>query len=389
MNQSLNHDRDRNHLFPVVNDWLFWAHAGVSVLPQVARDALITYAHHASANAQEDEAVWKEVGQARSRAAELIGAHPSEIALLGPTALGLSLVANGWPWETDDEVVYYADDYPANVYPWLALKDRGVKPVPLPVERLGEVTWEAVERALTPRTRMVALASCHYLTGYRIDIDTIGKNLRERGVLFCLDGIQTLGAYPTSVKWVDFLSADSHKWMLGPVGAGIVYVRAEHHERLRPTLLGAWNVRSPDFVAQSDIAYYDGARRYEPGSLNIPGIYAMSASLGLLLETGIERIASRIGQLHERINREMLARGFAPPECMRLAGAEHRSGIISFTHPSVSVDSCYRTLAEKRVRVSMRQSRAGTPFLRCSPHFYNTSEEIDRFLRILDREEEV
>ncbi len=382
--QPLNDERWRREQFPIVRDHVFLAHAGVTALPQVARKALADYADYAAHTGQEDDEIWRRIAGARKRAADLIGAQAQEMALLGPTALGLNLVANGWPWESGDEVIYYADDYPANVYPWLALKERGVTPVPLRTERLGEVTWAAVERTLSPATRMVALASCHYLTGFRIDVDEMGRKLHERDILFCLDGIQTLGAFPTSVEHVDFLSADSHKWMLGPVGAGLFYVREAHHERLKPTLLGAWNVVSPEFIAQDHIAYYAGARRYEPGTLNIPGILAMDASLELLQDVGIDAVADRILALRAALLEALRERGFACPPCMREAGEKRQSGIISVTHPTLNMPELFKRLTASHIRASLRCSRDGTPYLRFSPHFYNTPEELNRTVAGID-----
>lgn len=380
----LNDETERRRAFPVLEHHVFLAHAGVCPLPRVAQEALTAYAHYGAQHGQNDETLWRQINGARRTAAELIGAQASEIALLGPTALGLSLVANGWPWVDGDEVVYYADDYPANVYPWLALRERGVRPVALAVEQPGAITWEAVERALTPRTRMVALASCHYLTGFRIDVDGIGRRLRERGILFCLDGIQSLGAFPTSVQWVDFLSADSHKWMLGPVGAGIFYVRREHHDRLKPTLLGAWNVESPEFVAQPNIAFYDGARRYEPGSLNFPGILAMDASLRLLLDLGIETIADRLLTLRARLCELLGGHGFRLPPALEAADPRHASGIVSVTHPKSDLRPVVAGLARDGISVSLRAARDGTPHLRFSPHCYNTDGDLDRVEAVLN-----
>ena len=168
----------------------------------------------------------------RGLAADLIGAKAKEIALLGPTSLGLSLFANGIDWRSGDEVICYKDDYPANVYPWVELQRKGVKIRFLEPEEPGAITPELIESSIGPETRLVAVASCHYLTGYRIDIDAIGKMLKDRGILFALDGIQTCGAFPTSVKNVDFMSCDAHKWLLGPMAIGIVYVKEENFEKL-------------------------------------------------------------------------------------------------------------------------------------------------------------
>jgi len=257
----------RHRLFPVTQQRIFLAHAGVAPLPGPTVDVLKHEAERASI-AQESADYMAEVETIRRVGARLINANSDEVALLGPTSLGLNLVANGLQWKQDDEVIFYPDDYPANVYPWQALAEKGVRVIPLQPERVGEITPELVLKALSPRTRLVALASCHYLSGFRLDYEGIAEELNRRNVLFCLDAIQSLGATTVDVRHIDFLAADSHKWMLGPLGAGIFYVKRRHFDLLRPTLLGAWNVRSPGYVAQPGIAFEDSARRFEPGSLN-------------------------------------------------------------------------------------------------------------------------
>jgi cysteine desulfurase/selenocysteine lyase len=221
----LNDEALRRAEFPVVNPGIFLAHAGVTILPQRVVRTMQDYLQHCCDEMQEYPAAWRAVNETRVVAAKLIGAQASEISLLGPTSVGLSLVAAGLDWQAGDEVVCYAEDYPANVYPWRDLERQGVIVREVQPPSPGAITVEVVERTLTAKTRLVALASCHYLTGFRIDVDAIGKMLHERGILFCLDAIQTLGAFETRVDHVDFLSADSHKWLLGPMSAGIFYVK--------------------------------------------------------------------------------------------------------------------------------------------------------------------
>ncbi len=374
----------RRREFPVTAHRIYMQHAGVCPLPRCASEAMIRYAEQGSIDNQELE--WQEdrIHAARASAAALIGAKSQEIALLGPTAVGLSLVAGGLDWRAGDEVVYYADDYPANVYPWRDLERHGVRGVTLTPNAPGQISWDAIESALTPRTRLVSLASCHYLAGIRIDVDTIGRNLHERGILFCVDGIQTVGAFPMCVEHVDFLSADSHKWMLGPAAAGIFYVREALQERLRPVLLGSYNVVSPEFVAQPAIEYYPGARRYEPGMLNLPGITGMDASIRMLLELGVDAIAARLLRLSGALAERLQSRGFV------LYGREAKwaddlapSAILSARHPERDSASLHAYLAKENVSVSLRQNRAGESFIRFSPHFYNTEEEIDRVVQLL------
>jgi cysteine desulfurase / selenocysteine lyase len=321
------------------------------------------------------------IQRTRESAARLINASPDEIALLGPTSLGLSLVANGITWVPGDEVVCYLDDYPANVYPWMNLRDKGVQIRFIEPAHVGELTVEALQRVLTPKTKLVAFASCSFLSGFRIDIAAIGQLLRERGILFCLDAIQTLGAFPTTVEYVDFLSADAHKWLLGPLAIGVVYVRKELFEVCRPTLLGAWNLKAPNFVAQNQIEFVEGAQRYEPGVLNLPGVAGMKASIDFLLEIGIDKIAQRILSIRSRLVSGLTELGFT------LLGENnapmHQSGIITVTHPTRNVISEHKRLLENGIVCTPRQDRQGNQYLRFSPHFYNSEDEIDRVLDVL------
>jgi cysteine desulfurase/selenocysteine lyase len=379
LEEILSDEARRQREFPVTAHRVYMAHAGVSPLPRAAIDAIGAYLDQSARDHQESGGIRERMEEARGAAARLLGCTSREVALLGPTSLGLNLVANGLTWRPGDEVLYYSEDYPANVYPWTKLRSRGVRACSLRPRRRGRITWETVERSLSKNTRLVTLASCHYLSGWRPDLETIGKNLRERGVLFCVDGIQSLGAFPLDLEGVDFLSADSHKWLLGPLGAGIFYVREEAQKKLAPTLLGCWNVRSPDFVAQEEISFYGGARRYEPGSFNVPGILGMLGSLELILRVGVGKIARRIRGLRGEILAGMKDLGFENygDDDGEGAGA---SGILSFSHSRRDLEADQGRLERSGISVSLRKDREGTRLLRISPHFYNTGEEVHRLL---------
>jgi cysteine desulfurase / selenocysteine lyase len=356
--------------FPVARESVFMAHAGVTILPQRV------------ATAMQYPAAWRALNETRSLAAQLIGAKASEIGLLGPTSVGLNLVANGLDWQPGDEVVCYLDDYPANVYPWQNLaQSRGVTVRYLKPDVLGGISPEVVQSALTSKTRLVALASCHFLTGNRIDLPAISQLLRERGILFCLDAIQTVGAFSTLVEHCDFLCADSHKWMLGPMAAGIFWVREDLHERVRPTLLGSWNVQSPNFIAQENIAFEKGGRRWEPGALNMVGTLGMKAGIELLLEVGVEAISARLLHLRSSLLTHLEPLGFRAAE---LAAGCLPSGICSVTRDdAVDMALLFEKLAAEKVSASYRHDRSGRGYLRFSPHFYNTEQEIQRVANIL------
>jgi selenocysteine lyase/cysteine desulfurase len=374
-------EEDRLERFPVARQQIFLGHAGVTALPRCAADAMINHVRAACENHQEFGAVLRDIETTRTVCAKLIGADRSEIALLGPTSLGLSLFANGITWKNGDELLCYQDDYPSNVYPWTALAARGVVVRFLKPDRPGHITPELVASALTNRTRLVALASCHYLTGWRIDVDAIGALLHGRGILFSLDAIQTIGAFPTSVEQVDFLSADAHKWMLGPMAIGIVYVAKENFELCRPTLLGAWNVYSPQFITQDAIELPDTAQRYEPGVLNIAGIYGMKASLEMLLATGLNRVSAAILDTSDHLRQLLQDMGFEflSPSI----GEPMRCGIVTARHPRVEPDALFSTLEKNRITASLRMARGGEKWLRFSPHFYNTRDEMVRVAKVL------
>lgn len=253
----------------------------------------------------------------------------------------------------------YFGDYPANVYPWMDLRRHGVDVRFLETERPGEITPEIVANALTPRTRLVALASCNFLSGYRIDVDAIGALLRGKGVLFSLDAIQTLGAFPLSVKHVDFMSADAHKWMLGPMAIGIVFVKKEHFGMLRPSLLGAWNIHAPNFITQRELVFYDTARRYEPGVLNVSGVYGMRAALGIFRDAGPEAVAARILELQGYLIKALLPLGF---EIISPHGGPNASGIVTFRHPRADMAEAFRLLEKNDVVASLRFDAKGVSY---------------------------
>lgn len=373
-------ETERLRLFPVSAKKRFLAHAAVTALPRPVADAICNYTLQSCEQHQEFGDVLRGVKETRKVCADFIGADADEIALLGPTSLGLSLFANGIPWQPGDEVVCYGGDYPANVYPWLDLQRRGVVVRQLKPDKAGEITLELVQASLTPKTRLVALASCNFFTGYQIDVNAIGKMLHEHGVLFSLDAIQSLGAFPLNVEHVDFLSADAHKWMLGPLAIGIVYVKKKHFDLLRPTLLGAWNVHSPNFIAQDEIRFVPTAQRYEPGVLNVAGIFGMRAALELIAEIGIERVAARLLELKSHLTSHLDELGF---KIHGVKDGPNASSITTFWHDRVPANTFYEQLEKADVVCSLRHDREGNGFLRFSPHLYNTEAELDHALAVM------
>jgi len=382
LHELIDNEEKRRTAFPICKNRIFMAHAAVTALPRIVADAIIRFTEESAANFENFAVLLKSIQEARASAASLIGSSPEEIALIGPTSLGLSLFANGINWQRGDEVICYLDDYPANVYPWLNLRSRGVTVRLLQPAKIGVLTPELIAEALTSRTRLVALASCSFVSGYRIDLHAIGKMLREKEILFSVDAIQTLGAFPTTVEYVDFLSADAHKWMLGPLAIGIVYVRKECFDLCRPTLLGSWNVKAPGFIAQEEIEFQPTAQRYEPGAMNVMGIFGMKAAIDMLLEIGITSVADRILTISARLAGGLQSLGFT---LLGPAAGPNASGIVTVSRPGTDMESLFERLTVASIICSSRQDRQGLHYIRFSPHFYNTEAEVDEVLKVMAR----
>ena len=367
--------------FPVARETAYLAHAAVCPLPACARDAVSDYAAACTGGDQENFVPANLLRDTRQLAANLLGAELREIALVGPTSLGLSFIAQGIDWQPGDNIIVHGDDYPSNVYPWMALAERGVELKRLEPSAPGRIEPEDVFELIDPRTRMAALASCHYVSGYRIDIGAIGRELRSRGILFCVDGIQTVGAFPTPVEHVDFLAADAHKWMLGPCSAGILYVKREMQDRLKPVVQGWHNLSCPDFIAQETLDYKPDARRYEAGTANLLGIVGHHASLQLLDALGLAKIAADLLAKRRRLVPELLAKGCDVQHAD--VPEANASGIVAFSKPGEDMSALQARLGQAGVTVSLRVMRDGSKLIRLSPHFYNTPAELHRLLEAL------
>jgi len=241
-----------------------------------------------------------------------------------------------------------------------------------PIDVMGQVD---------ENTRLVALASCHFISGYRLEFQAIGKYLRERRILFCLDAIQTLGAFPTTVEYVDFLAADAHKWLLGPCGAGVLYVRRELQENLNPPLYGWHNVKNPNFVAQEQIVFRSGAVKYEAGTQNLLGLVGLIVALEIAREIGVENIAAELLRKRARLVPALQTKGFTVLNAD--AKPENAGGIVSFYQPGKDLTALNQKLSEAAIVASLRTDRKGQNYIRLSPHFYNTDAELERVLELL------
>jgi selenocysteine lyase/cysteine desulfurase len=381
ISELLSDEELRRHEFPVEREKVFLSHAAVSPLPRRVTQAISHYLDLAAGDDQETVLPESVIQETRQLFARLLGAQPEEIAFVGPTSLALSYVASGFPFRKGDNLLIYLDDYPSNVYPWMALAERGVEVRLMNIRELGRIRLIDVQGQVDENTRLVALASGHFISGWRLDLAGIGEFLRRRGIAFCIDGIQTLGAFPTTVEHIDFLAADAHKWLLGPCAAGILYVRKEWQERLRPPIYGWHNVRCPNFVAQEELSFKPDARRYEAGSANLLGLVALKAACELLLELGIDNIAAELLRKRQRLVPALQAKGWS----VLLADSPpaHASGIVTLHRADADLPAVHQKLTDANIVTSLRADRTGRRYIRLSPHFYNTDAELQRLLELL------
>jgi selenocysteine lyase/cysteine desulfurase len=362
--------------FPVTRRWAFFDHAAVAPLPARARDALAAWAADMAEHGAVRCGYWQSrVEETRRRAARLLGADPADVAFVPNTTAGVGLVAEGLPWRAGDNVVTAAEEFPSNLYPWMNLAGRGVEARRVP-SRGSRVELDDLRAVVDGRTRLVSLSFVEYASGFRNDLDAVGGFCRERGVLFFVDAIQGLGVLPLDVSRapVDFLSADGHKWLLGPEGAGIFYVRRELVERLHPIGVGWNSVLDDSDFANPDFRLKPDAGRWEGGTLNVGGTVALGASLGLLLELGIEAVSARVLALTDHLCERAARAGLTVFSSRR---PQDRSGIVSLEPPGDPA-AAVRRCREAGVVINRRAGR-----LRVSPHCYNTPDELDRLVGLL------
>jgi cysteine desulfurase / selenocysteine lyase len=361
---------------PVTTRWAYFDHAAVAPLTERARRTLIEYADEVAVNGvvNDPERV-RRIEAVRRLAAQLLNADPPDVAFIKNTSEGIGIVAEGLPWRAGDNVVTAEDEYPANLYPWMNLAERGVELRRVP-SREGQILVDDLRNAIDGHTRLVSLSFVEYASGFRNDLSAVGQMCREKGVLFFVDAIQGLGILPLDVQQmpIDFLAADGHKWLLSCEGAGLFWIRRELVEQLHPVGVG-WNsvIGSRDF-GRVEFRLKPYAGRWESGSPNAAGILALGASLELLLATGIDAIAERILYLTDYLCERWRQAGLMVYSSRRPGEA---SGIVSLIVDG-DVGELKQRCRDAGIVVNQRAGR-----LRVSPHAYNTTEELDRLVALV------
>lgn len=364
--------------FPSRENLIYCNHAGTAPLTRAAADMLRTFAGEASGHASSVYDRWTHrMEETRAAAARLVGGDKTEIAFTKSTTAGLNLVGMGLDWKPGDVVVVEEKTFPANWYAWKIAEKRGATLWFWP-ERGGRYELADLEARLKQGgVRLVAATSANFATGFRADLEAIGNLCAAHGALHCVDAIQTLGVFPIDVRKckIDFLSADSHKWLMGPEGAAIFYCAKEKLGLIDDALVG-WYGREAFWNYDQLGAPPDRtARRFEEGAPNVCGVMAMGESLRILLDVGVERIGARNRELCRILETEFAAQGWT---VISPRDEKWASSIVSVCKDGVDPVKLAADLwKESKVWVVSRRG-----YLRISPHFYQSEEEL-RFL--LDR----
>ncbi len=359
--------------FPVTKNLIYLNHAAVAPLSLRAATAMQGLAQDALDFGSLHYADWMAAYEAvRSATARLINADPREIAIVKNTSEGIATVAMGIRWEAGDVVVAFEEEFPSNFYPWKRLEALGV-----------EVRWlsvfddlERIEQA-AKGAKLLAISFVQYLSGYRVSLEDIGELCSQNGCIFLVDAIQGLGAFPIDVRAakIDALAADGHKWLLGPEGCGVLYVRREVQEQIEPVEFGWTNVARYADYASRDMTLRPDAGRYECGTLNTIGCYGLRASIELLLEVGIENVSIAVQRLGDQIADGAQELGF---ELLGRRSAATGAGIVSIRKQGLDAQLIVKRLKDKGIIAAPRQG-----WVRLSPHFYISPEEIDLLLEEL------
>ena len=355
-------------------------HAAVAPWPKRTELALADFARENVTIGSKKYTNWlKKEAQLKKQIGQLINADSvDEIALVKNTSEALSFVAYGIEWNEGDNIVSSDEEFPSNMIPWESLADQGVSVTKVALKNTTDPTAELINQ-ITGKTRLLTISSVQYSSGIAVDLIRLGKACKEKGVLFCIDAIQSVGAFPFDVQacQADFVMADGHKWMLGPEGLGFFYCQKDSINTLKLTQFGWHMVEDMGNYDATEWETTNTARRFECGSPNMLSIHALSASLSLLLEVGMQTVAAEITKRCEYIAQRVEAN-----KNLSLLSQTNAQGnnIIVFKPITHSTEGLHSFLTEHNV---ICVKRGGG--IRFSPHFYTKSVDIERAMDLVDQ----
>ncbi len=366
-------------LFPILRECVYLNSAAVSPIPTTAiravKSQLDDVAQHGSGHYNEWIAT---KNRARSLLAEMLSVRAEEIAFMRNTSDGFASVANGIQWSERDNIVSFANEFPANYYPWRMVRDRYGVELRLCGERDGRVDQDELISLIDGNTRLVSISAVQYASGYRCDLERIGRAARSVDALFAVDVIQGLGQFGFDLpsQFVDIAAGASHKWLCAPEGCGFLYVSSRVRDRIEPASVGWISVETPWDFDDREQPFKPNALAWESGTGASSLFYGLEASLELLKECGLDRIERYLLELTDMLCDSLQGSDY---EIVSPRKSGERSAIVCIRH-SKGLDSeeIANRLAESNIVVSPRQR-----LVRISPHFYNERSDIEALLEAL------
>jgi cysteine desulfurase/selenocysteine lyase len=360
---------------------IYFDHAAQGPLPLSARRAYDSFLDKwQRMDALNKGELFETIENVRAKAGRIIKCDADRIGISATTSFGLNVVSAGYPWTQGDNVVVSSGDFPANIYPWKRLEAFGVE-TRLAESRDGFIDEDSLIAACDGRTRVLSLSWVQFNNGYRVDLVKLGDFCRRNGILFCVDGIQGTGVVPIDVSSlnIDLFSCGCQKWLFGPCGSAFFYLSERAERMIKPSLMGWMSVDWGDDF--SDLLRYDlpprnGPARYEIGTYPFQDLCALDASLDFVLSFDAEAVWEHIKSLTGRVAEFVTA----SPFYTLLSSMEdsRRSGIVAVR--TAETRKLFAFLRENNIAVSFRENS-----IRIAPHFYNSTEEVDRLLELLER----
>jgi len=370
---------DLRALFPITKHSIYLNHAAVSPPPTTTVDAVAAQLQDVVENGSLHYRSWVAVKErARSLAAAMIGARPEQIAFMRNTSDGISTVANGMRWKAGENVVTFRREFPSNIYPWLRVRNAFGVDVRMADEINGRIDLDELIRLIDEKTRVVAISQVQYGSGFRADLERLGRAARKVDALLVVDVIQGMGVLPTDVEaeLIDVAAGACHKWLLTPEGIGVLYLSERARERIEPTLVGWVSVRDPEDYSNFDQEWREGALAWETGTAATALIHGLDASLRLLTEIGVERIASHLKEMTDYMCERLESRSY---EVVSSRKSGEDSQIVCIRHKgNQTANELYSQLKKKGIITAPRGDR-----LRISPHIYNLRSDIDAMIDAL------
>ncbi|MBU2447365.1 MAG: aminotransferase class V-fold PLP-dependent enzyme [Bacteroidetes bacterium] len=357
---------------------IYFNHAAVSPIPKCSVEILKEYfAVRSKGEIENYFSFQKTIIETKELIGKWINSDKNRIAFVDNTSNGLNILAQGLDWNVGDRILLYNVEFPSNVYPFMNLKKYGVE-LDFISPTNGRIEFGDIEKNIQPQTKLLTLSHVQFLNGFRADLKTIGELCRSKGIIFCVDGIQSVGAVPVDVEEmkIDLMSCGVYKWLMSVEGTAFIFLTEEMQERINQKYVGWTSVKNAWDILNYDLTLADTARRFENGAMNFPGIASLNSAIKMFESFGLNEVHKKIISNSEYLIDELGKLGISPSFAAK--SKEELSGIVSFKIEEVN--KLNDDLLANDIHCAVREG-----FLRISPHFYNDINEFNKLIDLVKK----